>query len=390
VVKDEPKKVSVADGPTPVAPTQPPVTEVPSAPVAPVPVVVPPVATTAPQPTSMDVDDGPLAHLAHPRGGTPAYDPPDRFVHPDQHFRAPKNQVKYGPGEGLSPEDQALAYEKVYGQAPGGQALKGSVVFKRLSQYDDSHGAYLEHAHRTGRPLTVQEQAAQDSGDNVTGASINHVIASGVGQNTLNQSLASFSRGEAAMPSGEALGGALGSEGGRRGVAKSLAQQAAAVGRVQMYNRAIALENHKGLGAADAGAAPVVAARNEHLQQTVELMEQGGLGRYKSLLADTFDSPGNLRVGHGGVNGVVSTGLDVELTSGNQPTPRSERLQEAHLAAAPDHDTDIWTTFTDATEVPAADRGAALSSSREASAQPAPAPSFVKRPPKGKRKREDD
>ncbi len=73
-------------------------------------------------------------------------------------------------------------------------------------------------------------------------------------------------------------------------------------------------------------------------------------------MKQTFDSPGNLRVGHDRANGAVSTGLDMELDSSLQPTERSRRLLEAHQAAAPDHDDAIFTTFTGS--------GARLSSSK--------------------------
>lgn len=351
----------------------------------------------APVPLPATSGDAP----ARPRpdgGGRPAITEPGRYVYEPVRYRDPKSQVKYGPGEGLSPEDQALAYQKIYGQEPPTATEadprtrpllkkrprrakdKQSAVFERLTQYDDSHGAYLAHAHRTGRPLTLQEQVAQDSGDNAPGSSINHVIASGVGQNTLNQALANFSRGASAAPD-----------------PGSLALQAAAVGRVQMYNRAIALENHKAPDSADSSQPEVVTARNALLKHTLALMETGGLARYRALLKNTFDSPGNLRVGHDGANNAVSTGVDVELTPQGLPTPRSQRLLDAHLAAAPDHDTDIWTTFTDDADVPVESRLAALSSSQEApnpeqtdaylAPEPAPAPSFVKRPSKRPRRR---
>lgn len=383
-------------------------TAAPTAPAAPTPLPLFPGSTSVPGPT---VGDDPLARLSPDRGGLPAITRPDRFVYEPERYRDQKSQVKYGPGEGLSPEDQELAYQKIYGATPptafsdadAARPLlkkrprqpkdKQSAIFERLTQYDDSHGAYLEHAHRTGRPLTVQEQTAQDRRDNAPDSSINHVIASGVGQNTLNQSLAHFSRGAGAMPTRDHLGPALDDDDRRRDLAKSLGLQAAAVGRMQMYNRAIALENHKAPDSADSSQPAVTAARHELLRDTLALMEHGGLDRYKGLLKKTFDSPGNLRVGHEGANGAVSTGLDVELTPQGLPTPRSSRLQEAHLAAAPDHDTEIWTTFAHDPDVPQEHRGAALSSSQEAAnpamsdedylpPEPAPAPSFVKRPRK--------
>ncbi|MBB3042444.1 hypothetical protein [Nocardioides soli] len=350
-----------------------------SGPIAPVPLPA----------TAGDVPDRPSPG----RGGRPAITRPGRYVHEPVRYQDSKSQVKYGPGEGLSPGDQTRAYQKIYGQAPPTETEadpttrpllkkrprrakdKQSAIFERLTQYDSSHGAYLAHAHRTGRPLTLQEQTAQDAGDNAPDSSINHVIASGVGQNTLNQALANFSRGAETAPA-----------------PGSLALQAAAVGRVQMYNRAIALENHKSPDSADSSQPEVVAARNTLLRNTLALMETGGLDKYRALLKSTFDSPGNLRVGHDGANNAVSTGVDVELTPQGLPTQRSQRLLDAHLAAAPDHDTDIWTTFTDDADVPVENRLAALSSSQEApnpeqadvylAPEPAPAPSFVKRPSK--------
>lgn len=395
--------------PMELAESEQPTLSVPASPTAPTPLPLAPVAPATQLPAT--TDEQPLARLSPDRGGKPAIARPDRFVYEPERYRDQKSQVKYGPGEGLSPEDQELAYQKIYGAKPPTAVTdanasrpllkkrprqpkdKQSAIFERLTQYDDSHGAYLEHAHRTGRPLTLQEQVAQDRRDNAPDSSINHVIASGVGQNTLNQSLAHFSRGADAMPTGDQLGPALDDADRRRELARSLGLQAAAVGRMQMYNRAIALENHKAPDSADSAQPAVTTARNELLQDTLALMEQGGLDRYKGLLKKTFDSPGNLRVGHDGANGAVSTGLDVELTPQGLPTPRSSRLQEAHLAAAPDHDTEIWTTFAHDPDVPREHRGAALSSSQEAPnpamsdedylpPEPASAPSFVKRPQK--------
>ncbi len=106
--------------------------------------------------------------------------------------RQPKQQVKYGPGEGLDDAQQQRVRQHLYGNQ--GPALKDSLVKKRLTQYSPDHATYVGAARATGRNLTVQESESEKTGANASHASINHVIASGVGQNTLNTGIAQFTR----------------------------------------------------------------------------------------------------------------------------------------------------------------------------------------------------
>jgi hypothetical protein len=308
---------------------------------------------------------------------------PWAFVHDPERFGrkgAGNQQVKYGPTASLSDEDLDRVDHHVLGRLePQGP------VRSRLTQYHKAHAHYAQDALRTGRGLSQEEAQAATTGKNAANASIDHVIASGVGQNTLNTSLAQFLRagaGPAAVP-----GGAVPMRG-------ELAAQAAAVGRVQMYNRAFAFE---GLDAGDRGLLEdeerlgrsprdggawwaardrLDEARNRKLRETLSVMEgkdrtRRGAGpdpgfetedAYKRLMKDTFDSSANLRVGHGGSNGQILTGFDGETDgTGRQLTARSSRMLEAHLAAEPDQDDQIVTLTP---------TGQALSSSREAAVQP--------------------
>lgn len=347
------------------------------------------------------------------------YEPPSApsYVYPDtrEEYTRPKKQVKYGPAEGLSTPDKQTVYDHLYSEPqPDGKeppTLADSVASSRLTQYAPNHQVYVDQAEAAHRPLTIQEHEAATTGRNASGASINHVIASGVGQNTLNAGIVQFVRAreqfEATMaearqrpeaeprPTSEAESGAdltmdtesdpdpelledstptetqtqapaprepsplvaairarerfrIEDADQQRAVTKSLAEQAAAVGRQQIYSRAIAAEQVDRNGTS--------ADRSDLLKTTLNAM-QGSRGpvpgdgdttklvAYRGLMKQTFDSPGNLRVGHSGINGVVSTGMDMELGPDGQPLPRSQRLLEAHLAAAPDHDEAKFTTF---------------------------------------------
>ncbi len=280
------------------------------------------------------------------RSTGPSYLLPDTGNH-----RLPKDQVKYGPGEGLGDEAMGRVHQHLYGAS--GPELKKSVVKERLTQYHPQHSTYVEAARAAGRGLTVQEAEAARTGENASNASINHVIASGVGQNTLNTGIAQFTQARRDFPGVPVAG-----EMDRPAVAKSLAGQAAAVGRQQMYSRAIAAEQVRD-GEPLQGEA-LLEERRGLLTTTLDVMQGGDpatrLSSYRDLMKQTFDSPGNLRVGHARANGAVSTGFDTELDSRLQPTARSERLLEAHRAAAPDHDEQLFTT--------ARETGERLSSSR--------------------------
>ena len=117
-------------------------------------------------------------------------------------------------------------------------------------------------------------------------------------------------------------------------VAQGLAQQAAAVGRQQGYSRAT-LEERRG----ELSNPAVDAKRSQAMKNTLTAMQGAPdkrLPAYKEVLKDTFDAPGNLRVGNGLQNTKVSTGFDAPLDAKGKPTARAERLHQAHQDYAPE------------------------------------------------------
>jgi len=240
--------------------------------------------------------------------------------------------VKYGPTADLPPAQQQRLTAHY-----GSQNQKG--VLERLSQYHDKHSTYVNAAEASGRPLTAQELAAKKNGKNTSGASINHVIASGTGQNILNHETLRFQDG--AQKTQQGLGELRHSQPhsaqealAQKKIAHGLAQQSAAVGRQQGYSRAT-LEERRG----ELSPGEVDRRRTQAMQNTLTAMQGPAAQRfpaYKAVLKDTFDAPGNLRVGDGLQNTKVSTGFDAPLTAHGKPTGRAERLYTAHQTYAPD------------------------------------------------------
>jgi hypothetical protein len=229
------------------------------------------------------------------------------------------HQVKYGPSANIREADQ--------------QWLKnnfGDNVNKRYSQYSSKHDTYVAGAQSVGQPLTLQEDAVEN--DNSPGkTSINHIIASGTGQNLLNHMALQHARGKAEMAM------AL-QNNNPRGVLAGLAKQAAAEGRMRGIGRGLLAEEapQSGYGTRvedmldDARAH--IAKRNLMAQDVHNTFDapqtEQRLASYKSYMKNTFDSVGNLRLGHGTGNGRVSTGFDMPLTHTLEPTDHGRRLYE--------------------------------------------------------------
>ncbi len=265
------------------------------------------------------------------------------------------SQVKYGPTADLSQAQQDRLTTHYLPQNKKG-------VLERLTQYNAKHSTYVNAAEASGRPLTPQELAAKKSGANTPNASINHVIASGTGQNLLNHETLHFQQGAQKTQQGlaelrhsqphsaqEALA--------QKKVAHGLAQQSAAVGRQQGYSRAT-LEERRG----ELSHAEVDRQRTQAMKNTLTAMQGAPAERfpaYKSVLKDTFDAPGNLRVGNGLQNTKISTGFDAPLDARGRPTPRAERLHHAHQTYAPDRLLENNRVFTKDSH------GTAMSSSME-------------------------
>ncbi|MFM0016309.1 hypothetical protein PQR46_36645 [Paraburkholderia sediminicola] len=238
-----------------------------------------------------------------------------------------EHQVKYGPGAGIGSSDQS-----------GIDTHYGAKTKPRLTQYSSNREHYVSAANQTGRPLTHQEfdvSQRKDPGP----TSINHVIASGTGQNLMNQMTLQFNQGVARVGTAK-----FGKD--QKGMLTGIAQQAAAVGRMTGIGRAIQTEEApQGRLARPVSDNPGGAGReprDAHLfkrdTMTKNVLsafqantEQARYGAYKGYLKSTFDSFGNLRLGHGTGNGRVSTGLDIPLTSKMMPTARGERLYQANL-----------------------------------------------------------
>lgn len=236
------------------------------------------------------------------------------------------HQVKYGPGANIGKQDQARL-----------ETHYGANVMPRLSQYSSNRDHYVKAARGSGRPLTHQEFDV-DKGVDPGPTSINHVIASGTGQNLFNQMTLQFNEGRRNVSDGMQPGLPV----HQPNVRKGLAQQAAAVGRMAGIGRAILAEEAPRGSSFDHSLGPKTSQRDPHLRKrdamlgNIRTAFDGGtqaerLGGYKTYLKNTFDSFGNLRLGHGKGNGRVSTGIDIPLTSSLTPTPRGERLYHANL-----------------------------------------------------------
>lgn len=251
-------------------------------------------------------------------------------------------QINYGPAQDLNAQEQK-AIQTHYGE-------NKNFAKKRITQYDRQHKTYVEAAQATGRPLTEQEVVAKKTGANAPNASINHIIASGTGQNIMNHETLRFNQGKAQVEQSNSLPQSK----RQRQIKSGLANQAAAVGRVQGYNRAIINERDgESLPETETGEAKSSNERSDGKQPTkIERTRNKALGHtltafqgkesesrklaYKQVLSMTFDSPGNLRVGDKYGNNQASTGFDPPLNRDGKPTDRSERLLAAHQAYVPD------------------------------------------------------
>lgn len=214
------------------------------------------------------------------------------------------HQVKYGPGIGFSPDERG-ALHKHYNEKK---------VTSRYTQYDSNRNTYVQAAVGMGRGLTVQERDVQ-KGRDPGPTSINHIIASGTGQHALNRATLEFTSTLSPM------------------------HQAAAIGRMRGFAREIMREETGGEGygkVVDTSnmnpQEAFVAKRNAMSKDLLKAFQGGDVNAYKQYMKHTFDSTGNLRLGHGSGNSRVSTGFDMPLDSRMQPTQRGERLLNAYKA----------------------------------------------------------
>ncbi|MEH2364297.1 hypothetical protein [Nostoc sp.] len=249
------------------------------------------------------------------------------------------NQINHGPGMDLD-DNQKQNLQQHYGP--------NSKVLDRLSQYNDKHKTYVKAAQNAGRQLTDQEVVAARTGTNAPDASINHIIASGTGQNIINHETLRFNQGLNTFNQGQGQ-----SQKGQPQIRLGIAEQAASVGRVQGHNRAIInerdgefLNNNStdkriyGKDQAKEKMLDVDTTRNRALTHTLTAFQgedqQRRYQAYRDVLKMTFDSPGNLRVGDDYGNNQVSTGFDAPLNKDGVPTDRANRLLAAHQTYAPD------------------------------------------------------
>lgn len=233
------------------------------------------------------------------------------------------HQAKFGPDADLT-DEQKEDLKNYYSQS----STDGTPL-ERLTQYSPNHVTYVNHAISTGRPLTEQETIAKDTRSNAPDSSINHIIASGAGQNMLNKATIGFLEGGKKVKDSQSpmLG---------------IAMQAASVAQVLGYQRAIGAENPMDVVDSKepkSGEALSVGPETKSSLRSVLKCLNGKEGEdhfkhYKALMR-IFDSPGNLRVGDGKANIKISTGFDPELDPKGCRTSRTKRLLEAHEAFGP-------------------------------------------------------
>ncbi|MCF7695544.1 MULTISPECIES: hypothetical protein [Mycetohabitans] len=262
------------------------------------------------------------------------------FYYDDQHDANRPDiiyQVKYGPAADISDADKQWL-KQYYGED----------VTKRYTQYNSKRPFYAEAAQQTGRPLTYQE-AAVNEGRDPGSASINHLIASATGQHLINQMTLLHRAGaqqfEEAKKAQSQQGDNIGEEEAEslwKQKRTGLAKQAAAMGRLRGFGRAILADEYARHGygtelrdvwvATDYNANTLKRNRMAaDIQRALEGKTKADrLQAYKNFMANTFDSTGNLRLGHGKGNGRVSTGFDMPITEKATPTPRGRRLFEAN------------------------------------------------------------
>lgn len=264
----------------------------------------------------------------------------NNFYYDDQHDANRPDiiyQVKYGPAADISDADKQWL-KQYYGED----------VTKRYTQYNSKRPFYAEAAQQTGRPLTYQE-AAVNEGRDPGSASINHLIASATGQHLINQMTLLHRAGaqqfEEAKKAQSQQGDNIGEEEAEslwKQKRTGLAKQAAAMGRLRGFGRAILADEYARHGygtelrdvwvATDYNANTLKRNRMAaDIQRALEGKTKADrLQAYKNFMANTFDSTGNLRLGHGKGNGRVSTGFDMPITEKATPTPRGRRLFEAN------------------------------------------------------------
>lgn len=282
-----------------------------------------------------------------------------RYVDHTQHGQVvfgQHGQINYGPTADLTAADVASLSAR-YGVKQHGQHAGIPHAARRLSQYSRTHATYVRAAHVTGRHLTIQEHDAATNNRQAQNASINHVLASGTGQNILNHETLRFASGTARVNAhvGAALAAPIFAPPGpaQRQVLFGLAEQAAAAARVQGYSRSMVREragerlpytgtNRRIYGAGQIGAGnalDVGQTRNRALQHTLTAFQGATAPQryraYRDVLRMTFDSPGNLRVGDDYGNNQVSTGVDLPMTAAGGATARAHRLWHAHQTFAP-------------------------------------------------------
>lgn len=212
------------------------------------------------------------------------------------------HQVKYGPGIGFSPIERGVLHNH----------YNDRKVTSRFTQYDSNRNSYVQSAVGMGRGLTVQERSVQQGRDPGP-TSINHIIASGTGQHALNRATLEFVSTVSPM------------------------HQAAAIGRMRGFAREIMREERGSEGYGKvvdtsnmSQQQAFVAKRNAMSKDLLKAFEGGDVGAYKQYMKHTFDSTGNLRLGHGSGNSRVSTGFDMPLDNQLQPTQRGQRLLDAY------------------------------------------------------------
>ncbi len=240
-------------------------------------------------------------------------------------------QVNYGPAYGLDQMEEGTL-----------EAHYGTEVTSRISAYNRSHATYVNAAEAAGRQLTEQESHRKEQGENAPSSSLNHIIASGTGQNVMNRETLRFRRG-------------VDNPDRNRG----FAQQIHAVVRMQRYSRAIINEragetirlipeNKRAFGVPENARGPLVLdqennlpkARNQVMRHTIYAFQGSDTDKryssYKDVLKMTFDSPGNMRIGDEYGNNLASTGFDAPLDAYGNMTERAERLLAVHMENLPE------------------------------------------------------
>lgn len=234
-----------------------------------------------------------------------------------------EHQVKYGPGIGFDTHQRGQLHQH-YGDKK---------VTSRYTQYDPNRNAYVQSAQAMGRGLTLQERDVQQ-GRNPGPTSIDHIVASGTGQHALNRSTLEFLGGRKQVQ--QEFQKSL-DQRDKKVLAKGFAEQAAAIGRMRGLGREILREESRSEGygkVVDTSQMTeregFVAKRNQMSHDLLGAFDGGSLNGYKQYMKHTFDSTGNLRLGHASGNSRVSTGFDMPLDRQMQPTQRGTRLLHAY------------------------------------------------------------